>query len=108
MLVMNRDKEITGNLRNRLVRIRDACLGLREDRTPNLPTKTSDGRYSGGVAIERNSHATRVRGARCYTFGVSHQKTPNLASPAADGKVYDGKLDQDMQLRRDFTQVHYD
>ncbi|KAF8972601.1 hypothetical protein BDZ97DRAFT_1913105 [Flammula alnicola] len=73
-------------LRADTVAARDALLGPKELRSRTEPRDTQDGVRIGGTAWER-TNPTKVRGGRCYAFGMSFQSQKSLCSPCADGKV---------------------
>ncbi|KDR65409.1 hypothetical protein GALMADRAFT_148722 [Galerina marginata CBS 339.88] len=73
-------------LREDAINARGVALGPRALRTRSEPTDAGGGNLVGGTAWER-TNPTKVRGGRCYAFGMSFQTQRTVSSPCADGKV---------------------
>ncbi|KAF8960611.1 hypothetical protein BDZ97DRAFT_1921995 [Flammula alnicola] len=90
-------------LRTDTVAARDAVLGPRELRSRAEPSYTGDGVRIGGTAWKR-TNPTKVRGGRCYAFGMSFQSQKSLCSPCADGKVKDND-EATLKMRAELVRV---
>ncbi|KAF8953459.1 hypothetical protein BDZ97DRAFT_1767424 [Flammula alnicola] len=90
-------------LRTDTVAACDAILGPRELRSCAEPSYTGDGVRIGGTAWER-TNPTKVRGGRCYAFGMSFQSQKSLCSPCADGKVKDND-EATLKMRAELVRV---
>jgi len=64
--------------------------------------------YIGGPQFERHKRAVHVIGAkRAYTLGPSHERIPNRSAPHTSGKIYEGEMDDHLQLQKEIIEVHY-
>ncbi|KAG7091354.1 hypothetical protein E1B28_010396 [Marasmius oreades] len=72
--------------RSDLNHIRDRILGPQALRLPGKPKK-SNGRWTGGIAFERNDYIEGMNGSRCYSLGLTRQCARNVAAPVADNRV---------------------
>lgn len=80
--------------RKRLDEATQRMLGRREDRTAE------------NVQFERSSHAQRARGGdRGYGIAENVQLSRKVEAPAASVKVYEGQLDEDQQVQKEFLTV---
>ena len=67
-----------------------------------------NGTYIGGPQFERHERAVHVIGAeRAYTLGPSHERIPNRSAPHASGKIYEGEMDDHLQLQKEIIEVRY-
>ena len=83
-----------------LLSARDCCLGKKEDRTRQSPTKMPDGTFIGGTAFERNKRANPVKpDTRCYSIGNSFETPTKIMAPCADNKIT-GDMDADVLRMR--------
>ncbi|KAF7789175.1 hypothetical protein EIP86_000112 [Pleurotus ostreatoroseus] len=78
----------------RLTKARDAILGPREERTTE------------NVRFERSARAKRSRGNdRAYGIGEMVQLSRKVEAPAAASKVYEGELDEDQTIQKEFLEA---
>lgn len=69
-------------------------LGLRADRTAE------------SVKFERSAHAQRARGGdRGYGIAQLVQLSRLVEAPAASVKVYEGELDEEQEIQKEFLTV---
>jgi hypothetical protein len=81
-------------------------VGKKELCTSEKATQGIDGTYSGGLQFERHDRAVHVAGAeRAYTLGPSHERVPNRSAPHASGKMYEGEMDDHLELQKDIIKV---
>lgn len=74
-------------MKDRMRVARDLCLGPRDQRSRDVPTK-ANGKYAGGTAIERNGRAIPVHpDIRCYGLANSYETQTKIMAPCAADKV---------------------
>ena len=70
-----------------LIGVRDDCLGPKELRSREGPTKIG-GTYQGGTHFERSERANPVKpDTRCYTLGNMFEGPTKIMAPCKDGKM---------------------
>ncbi|KIM71800.1 hypothetical protein PILCRDRAFT_16717 [Piloderma croceum F 1598] len=82
-------------------------VGKKELCTSEKASQGIDGTYAGGLQFERHDRAVHVAGAECaYTLGPSHERVPNRSAPHASGKMYEGEMDDHLELQKDIIKMH--
>jgi hypothetical protein len=87
-------------------RVIEKIVGDKDFCTLDKATPDADGVYTGGPQFERHKRAVHVVGAeRAYTLGPSHERVPNRSAPHASGKMYEGEMDEHLNLQKDIIEV---
>ena len=74
-------------MKDDLISVRDQCLGPKELRTREAPTKIGSA-YQGGTHFERNDRANPVKpNTRCYTIGNTFEGPTKIMAPGKHGKA---------------------
>ena len=81
----------------RMEKARDAALGNKSSRGSDaLPIE----RYASG------GYLTPVQeGFRCYSLGLTYEKPTTICAPNANSKVFGGLVDENNEIRAEFTKV---
>ncbi|KIM84095.1 hypothetical protein PILCRDRAFT_6400 [Piloderma croceum F 1598] len=88
-------------------RVIEKIVGDKDLCTLDKATPDADGVYTGGPQFERHKRAVHVMGAeRAYTLGPSHERVPNCSAPHASGKMYEGEMDEHLNLQKNIIEMH--
>lgn len=82
----------------------EQVLGPTNLRSAERSMARADGIYEGGVAFERSSRASGIKGARCYSTAYSYQVAPNIASATVGSKRTRGD-EENLALRTKINMV---
>ena len=90
---------------DKYLELREDVLGSEEFMTTAEPISYNSGVSSFKPTYFETLGQKPIKGARCYSTGMTHQHPRAMVGPSAGGKVYDDKLTENGQLRQRVVQV---